>query len=291
VTALSSTYRSNRRALTFVEVLIAIVIASIFLIGVVGALTAMLQAGQRAERVSDAVRQARHALERISRDLSSVSDLPFNSLIGSDIPLAVGDLVDNDVDGGIDEEAYDGQNDDGGAFVSKHVVLGTSSLGTDITERPDQSTFPEPGDGGVDEDTVFQNDTLSIASLLYNVDYGLGTFEGRDNVLMRTGTILRPVRRPIDAPVAFDVLSFSLLYFDPNWQSNGLSSPWVTEWNSAAQSDGDLRYPPTILISITVYSGDIPLSEVAPGTPLQAVTLETLATLEGPLGQYVASFP
>lgn len=301
-----SASRSGRRAMTLVELLVAILIASIFLVGIVGALSALLQGARDAERRSEAVRQARSALDQISEDLASAStaitSLAF--LSGVDVPLATGDLIDNDGDGPVDEEAWDGTNTDGGPVVQNHVPV--SQTDPTLVERPRQALINELGDGGVDEDPVFQHDRLTfvVDGSGELVSYRIGRYEGEENVLLRV-TGLRPVAvertdpgsfddlpfTPIAvrvAPLAYDVLSFSVLCFDPNWIALGSPNPWKTSWNSV--SAVGFRFPPTIYLAVTVYSGDIPLGRLPPGSPLPSVTLRTQVVLEGALTAYWSQF-
>src|SRR5690606_4317914 len=101
--------RRGRIGMSFVEVLVAIAIASIFLVGVVGALSALLESASRAERFGEATRQSRLALDKISDDLAQTAILlpGLSRLVVVDGPLAFGDRFDNDADGLVDEEAFD----------------------------------------------------------------------------------------------------------------------------------------------------------------------------------------
>lgn len=295
----------RRRAMTLVELLVAILIASVFLVGIVGALTALLRGARDAERRSEAVRQARSALDALSEDLARTATAvaPLALLRGIDRPLAAGDLIDNDGDGAVDEEAWDGTNSDGGPVVQKHVAV--SDTNPLLVERPRETLINELGDAGIDEDPVFQHDRLTFVDSTSGdlVHYRVTRCEGEDNVLVRlVATRPVPVSRfdPSDfddvtqfpvtiAPVAFDVLSFSVLYYDPNWIVTGSTNPWKTSWDSASVAAG-FPFPPTVFVAVTVYAGDIPLDRLAPGSPLPSVTLRTQVVVETALADYGSQF-
>lgn len=283
--------RAARAGMTLVELLVAIVIASIFLTGIVGAISALLDSAEKAERRGVAVRHARSALNQLSEDLAQAATAiaPIARFLGTDAPLATGDRFDNDFDLLVDEEQLDGRNDDFGPTVPKHVPLGGSPSGP-LFERPREMAISEVGDEGVDEDTVFQNDSLLFTTTEQQVSYAIETFDGQDNVLVRRVVDLAP---PFGGdqimPVAFDVLSFGLLYYDPNWLLTGSPDPWRTSWDNGAVS-GPIFFPVTVFAAITVYAGDVPLAEFPPAQAFPTVTLETQMNLESVLADYHAQF-
>lgn len=280
--------RAARGGMSFVEVLVAIAIASIFLVGIVGALSALLESASRAERIGEATRQARLALDKMSDDLAQASIVPpgVARLVGVDAPQPTGDRYDNDGDGLVDEEAFDGRNDDGGPVVQNHVVVGVAVV--PVIERPRQTAIAEIGDTGVDEDTVFQLDRLAFTMATEEITYFVGTYDGRPNTLIRSARNLA-IGTTSEAPVAYDVISFNALYFDPNWLLNATGHPWATSWDSL-NPPGLINlafFPPTIHLSVTVYAGDIPLADaLASGEPIFHATLQTQATIEAALPLY-----
>jgi type II secretory pathway pseudopilin PulG len=281
--------RWGRKAMSFVELMVALAVASIFLVGIVGALSALLHAASQAEREGEAVRQARLALDKISEDLTLVSPLlpPLAALFVTDNPLPTGDFIDNDGDGQVDEEDFDGRNDDGGPLIQKHAVIDATTFPTPTVERPRQALTDDLGDEGVDEDTVFQRDTLTFQTLTRRIEYRVDAYDGRDNVLVREVTnITLPIPTSETSAVAYDVVSFNVLSFDPNWIVNGEVSPWEIVWSSLSPG-GLLGLPPTVHISVAVYSGERPLAELPPGSPIPNIALETQATLEAALFAYL----
>jgi type II secretory pathway pseudopilin PulG len=275
--------------MTFVEVLVAIVIASIFLVGIVGAISALLNAARDAERTSEGVRQAAHALGRLSEDAASVATAvtPIGRLLGIDGPLPTGDFIDNDQDGLIDEEVRDGTNTDGGPVVQIHVPV--SQTNATLVERPRETAIAEVGDIGVDEDCAFQHDFIRFITTDGIITYQVTTFDGEDNVLVRDFVDLVDPANNSQGPVAFDVLSFSALYYDPNWLINASPTPWATSWDSNAPT-GPIAFPPRIQFVVTVFTGDNPLASLAPGAPLPSVTLETQVVLESAIAAYNSQF-
>jgi len=285
----------RRRGMTFVELLVAIAVASIFLTGIVTAVAAILDASRQATLLAEATRSARAALQTMSVEIAATdtTDLTANGRMeGTTVTQTRGDGVDNDGDGTVDEETLDGlDNDTDGQ--QRHAQLSTAGgPGSVIFERPLDQTILETGDAGVDEDFLWSQDTLSFVQGTFRVTYAVETLDGRDNTLVRRRLdLLNPADPEQIDPLAFDVVSFKVLYYDPNWQLNSDPVAWQTAWDSTAAS-GPLAFPPVVKVVVGVYAGQIPLAEVlAANRPvIETVTLETQIGIESALPAYRAQF-
>jgi prepilin-type N-terminal cleavage/methylation domain-containing protein len=292
---MTSTRQHRQRGLTLVEILAVLAIASIFLVGIVSAISAVLGAAEQQTLKAEAHRNGRNALQIMAKELSEANTLSSSNILrleGLDAPQTTGDFRDNDLDGRTDEEAFDG-NDNDFDRQDVHVRLDTGGSGG-VFERPRFTNAPDLGDIGVDEDVVFQRDSITFVNKLQRITYRIATFEGEPNVLLRrTRDLITPVPipPPVEEPIAFNVLSLNFLYFDPNWITTFQPQAWTTSWDSRNAS-GPIPYPATIHMSISVYSGEIPLDEItpSPSNPLDVVTLETQVALEGVLSRYHANF-
>jgi hypothetical protein len=237
----------------------------------------------------DAVNNARAAMEIMVNDIKSATmdfAIPDHYFFGIDSNLGYGDGIDNDGDGDIDEETFNGTDDDGDWTMASnnHAVI------LDLVERSSYTTVPDLGDFDVDEDLVFGQDTLefrikpnpALAEVRDEIiKYEIGTFEGENNVLLKqvsymSGTI--PLGEET-MPVAFDVLSLSFLYFDPN----GIDPGWKTTWDASNAPSFPLpgiELPVTVYINVTVYSGIKPLNSLQPGDEIETTTMGTAVNIE-----------
>src|SRR5688572_8031657 len=102
------------RAFTFVEVLVAVTVASAFLLGVYATFIQVLKTQAVANARETANRNGRAALTSMSDEIKQINKLGSAVLfIGINDTLAYGDKLDNDADGRTDEETFDGLDDDG----------------------------------------------------------------------------------------------------------------------------------------------------------------------------------
>lgn len=285
----------RQRALTLTELLVASLISVIFVSSVTMAFMGILRASDDAEAIVRANIRARAALDQMGRELQAITPLSGNPFPMEviDATLSYGDGVDNDGDGFVDEEPYNGRDDDGdwvGSRDDRHAFLGTS------LERPEFTNRPDAGDLRVDEDVRFSADEVRFQGLdtsgnLERVRYFIGSFEGEANVLIREGTRILGGNTVVErTPVIYDVLSLDVLAWEVNAR-NGVPDPseprgyWRSNWSSAFVSNGvrpigspagtpALPFPASFRIRVTVYAGTQPLSTIR-DFPLQTGSLRT----------------
>jgi len=297
------------RAITFVELLVALAISSVFLVSILFSFTQILKASDEAEAKVKANDQARAALLYISRDLSAVrrdTSTPVQSFVLENRSFAYGNGIDDDFDGSVDEEAFDAADDDGDWDVVDHDRHGTVGASR---ERPDFLGIPDLGDAQVDEDTRFGNDRLILRippdplgadNRDDIVTYQLGSYEGQDHVLLRTLTTNpgQPGSTTVVEPLALNVMGLDILAWNSNDDSSdavGRHFPyWTSQWNAALNvfpfnkpfdaPDGysPFEFPTSIYLAITVYSGRFEFDDLqwSPGQPIETLTLTTAVDLE-----------
>lgn len=289
--------RRADRAMTLIEILVAIAITLAFLGGVVLAFIQLMDASERAQARLNATANARHALEtmgtEISRALGNGPDVHF---AGVCLDLAQGDRANNDSDADVDEEVVNGHDDDGdwAAANDRHAQIGP------FYERSVFRTLPDLGDGNLDEDNRFTSATLDFrtdpstppGTSRRTVRYLLGSYDGEPNVLLQEVTL--DVPGPLDtvttSPIAFGVLSFEALFWDQQEVFDMASdNGWKKSWNS------DSLVPPTppvsVYLSVTIYAGSPrELSQLQPNEIRETVKLSTIANVQEVLtsGNYAA---
>jgi len=284
------TTRGPRVGWSLVELLMALAVVAVFLVGVFTAFIQILRASDRSERMIEAYQNARAAVETIALYAKAARiepSAPAQYFQGINIPTLTGDRVDNDNDGRVDEEQPDGKDDDGdwvAARDDRHGQIGQ------FFERPRFVGVPDLGDGHVDEDCVFHRDQLAL-QLFPNPDdpssrdevttFSIGIWEGENNVLLQqvlrnagSGTTVTEM-----APLAYNVVSLNFLYWDPN-----LPEPyWVETWDAATRGPllgPVIELPASVYISVTVYAGQTPLEQLGPNEPLETVTASTVVDVE-----------
>lgn len=275
---------------TLVEVLVALAVVSVFLVGVVTAFIQILRASDRSERTIEAYENARAAVETVALFVKAARiepAMPYQYFIGINTPTLEGDRIDNDEDTRVDEEQPNGTDDDNDFDATnddRHAGVGS------VAERRLFVGQADLGDEHVDEDNVFHHDQLTFAifpdpnvpgSRNEITSFSIGTWEGEDHVLLHrvlrtTGTVTSGVQV---APLAYNVLSFNVLYWDPN-----ASTPyWVEAWDTVSSQTlpgPGIELPAAVYVSVTVYAGRIPLDQLAPGEPIEAVTASTVVDIE-----------
>lgn len=280
---------NKNRGVTLVEVLVALVVAGVFLSGAFAAFIQILKATEKAEIRTEAINNARAALELMAIDIKSASmDLSRKPqyFIGTNRPLNYGDGIDNDGDGRVDEELLNGEDDDGDWRISNdnHSVIGT------MIERWLYVGAPDLGDNKVDEDFKFNRDSLTFRIFPDPlvpvgrdelITYEIGTYEGENNVLLRRVKyfLLDGNERIEVAPLAFNVLSLNFLYWDPN------QTPprWVNFWdgpNAENFPPPGIELPVSVFISLTIYAGSDPIERYRPWQPVHTITLSTIVNIE-----------
>ncbi len=296
------------RAVTLVELLVALAVASIFLVSILFSFTQILRTSEKAEAAVRANNSARSALLYVTRDLAAIrkdTSTPVQTFLLQDRTFAYGDGIDNDGDGIVDEEVYDGIDNDGDWQLAddRHAAIGT------YRDRPDFVGFPDLGDAHVDEDCRFGNDRLVIRippdplggdTRNELITYELGTFENQDHVLMRT-VVTNPGglnSTTVSEPLAFGVLGLDVLAWnvnDDSYDGSGRHIPyWTASWDASQEvfpfnkpfgaPDGyaPFEFPAAVRVVVTVYSGRFDLTSIgwAPGAAVETLSLGTTVGLE-----------
>lgn len=294
--------RSGRRGLTLVELMVVAAIVIIFSTAAITAFIQLIQASDAVDARLDALSNARAFLQTFSYDLRRASThgaIPRSELfIGTNTSRGFGDLVDDDGDGIYDEEVPDGldaepvpdwirERDD---RDHRRILSGAGPGGPPIIDLK-ESGWGEPdlGDAHVDEDVVFNSDTLTFwvrgpfgsNFLRQQITYAIEPFEGEQNVLVkRIRTIYNdgtPEQTEV-SPLAFNVLSVNFLY----WDSSATPPYWRETWDSGALAPGEIPAPVSVYAKITIYAGTAPL-KLPPTRELETVSLETMVNIEAVL--------
>jgi type II secretory pathway pseudopilin PulG len=282
--------RTRSRAMTLVEVLVAVAVAGAFFAGVLAAFIQIVKASDLAEAKLQAINNARAALELMAIDIKQARidpRRPLQYFVGRHNTLAYGNGIDDDGDGRIDEEIADGRDNDGDwSYQSDDHHANIAGY----YERPMFVGSADLDDLHVDEDCKFENDRLAFRifpdpgdpqSRDDLITFYIGTYEGEGNVLLRgiTRKVSSGGQPEEPSPLAFNVVSLNLLYWDPNRTPNY----WVTEWDSyqaASFPDPGIEIPVAVYISVTVYAGTKPLKELKPGQPMETIELSTTVNIE-----------
>lgn len=282
------TNRAPRRAMTLLEILVALAVALAFLSGVIAAFIQILRVSDRSQAQVEAANNARAALEVIANDikLASIDTRQKEQVFtGISAPLSYGDGIDNDGDDVIDEEFFDADDNDldWTGVDDNHI-----NIEMIMFERPLYVAAPDPGDFHVNEDCLFNHDRLRFwifPGLLTErneiITYEIGTYEGEPNVLLRTVAYYqdRLFLDEVTSPLAFNVLSLNFLYWDPNRPT----PVWVVDWNgqeAASFPPPGIELPVAVYINLTVYSGTRPLELFQPGDPVETISLGTIVCIE-----------
>jgi hypothetical protein len=172
--------------------------------------------------------------------------------------------------------------------ADRHAVIGS------YRERPLKVAKVDLGDLDVDEDVLFGNDALIFTIhpspnapdpgfILKTVTYAIGTYDGQDNVLLRQTRIERAGLEPLVglAPLAFDVLGFDVLYWNPN--AAPADQGWVKTWDSSQQPNfapPKLPLPASVYARLTIRADRRPAEQTASGAPVEVSILESVVNIE-----------
>ncbi len=277
-----------RRALTTVELLVALLFVLAVIGGAVVAFVALQRHAEETKAKLIAMAEARHALISLSTDLAQAqlgpaSMVPKDYFFGSNEVQPTGNRKDDDGDGQTDEEVFDGKDDDGDwqASDDRHVEIAPG-----LFERPQGRNQADFGDSKVDEDTKFTRASLlfripsETTGSITEVRYRLGTFDDVPNVLIRETVTSSGTEA---GPIAFNILSFSALFWDSN-APPGPTREWVNSWDSTTLTGpGNVPLPVSVLLEVTVYAGRRPYSELGPNDPIETVRLTTVVNVESAL--------
>ncbi|MEN6625841.1 MAG: prepilin-type N-terminal cleavage/methylation domain-containing protein [Candidatus Sumerlaeia bacterium] len=295
-----------RRGFSLVELLIAMTIALAFLSGIFMTFFQILKTQEAAEKRLESMRNGRAAMTTLSSEIKSLNrnynpGIDDILLIARRDVLAYGDLTDNDNDGQVDEETVNGLDDDmtSGSVTTndRHALVGQ------VRERPLYYGRTDLGDKGVDEDIKFGHSFMTFRVypssptpelVSKTITYAIVTYDGQPNVLARQTIIERSSGEPLVtvAPLAFGVLGFDVLYWNPN--EAPYEQYWVDSWDSSA---GDPAHPtsstnatlqPPLGLPASVYvrltlAAD-PSGAAAAGRKVDTVTLESAINIEQTIG-------
>lgn len=275
-------------ALTTLELLIALLFVAAVLGGGIVAFVSLQRHSKQTQARLNALSEARHALFSLSHDLAQAqlgpaSSTPPNYFFGANSYLSEGNRKDDDRDGQVDEEVFDGQDNDSDWNTpdDRHAHISGA-----LYERPKGRGFPDLGDAHVDEDTKFTHADLRFripdetTGSVAQIHYYIGSFDGNSNVLIRERTTSSTTEA---GPIAFNVLSFTALFWDGN-APPGPTRGWVTSWDATTLDPGtQVPLPISVALEVTVYAGTKPLSQVGPSEPLDTMRLTTVVNIEAAL--------
>lgn len=295
---------SHSRGLTLMELLVAVAITLAFLGSAVMAFIEIIHSSDRAQARLEAMANARHALETMTIEFKRAQIGPSGAVFQGATTAKVntdgssnGNYTDDDGDGRIDEEDLDGRDQDGDWVVAaddKHAVL--DAFGA-ISERHRFRGLADLDDGHVDEDCKFSTadvtfrtfpDTFNPTTSPRQVRFYLGEADGEPNVLLRELTLGAGTPNAVTYtdPIAFNVLSFGVLFWDQNTTqtTEEFQQYWKPSWDASAQNPSLCPLPPSVYLSMTMYAGTpLPFTSLAPGTPIETVTMSTAADIEAVL--------
>lgn len=318
--AIRASGRRSGGGFTFVEVLVALAMAMVFLGALYGGFTTALRASHEAQSRLEALRNGRAAVMTIYDEFKAISVFSSSFLIGLDDVAAFGDGIDNDGDGVVDDplEVMNGRDDDGDFNVltdDRHAFL--DGQDNDFYERFHYvNQFPfsgyfgnevdDLGDANVDEDLRFGRDALIFRVeptsaepdvLFRTITYQIGTYDAQQNVLLRTSrTEFTPQsgRRALEvvSPIAFDCVGLDFLYWNPNGDNDPntvrTNRPyWTTTWNSL-QSGGfqppQLPLPASIFVMVTMYADPAPVVSYQGGEKIRTLRIPMIVNVEEIIG-------
>lgn len=298
---------ASRRGVTLVEVMIASAVAMLLVAALAAAFIQITRASDASQAQARAHGAARAAVERIASEVRTLrldTNAAFHQFELVDLTLPYGDGIDNDGDGLVDEEVFDGFDTDGDWTPASDLH---AELSPGLFERDQYRGVPDHGDLGVDEDTLFSHDSISFivpGVPRRRVSYRVGEFEGEQHVLLR-GVIenpnpVAPFGDEVIEPIAFDVVSLDILAWNAN---NDVITPpgitdrpyWVSAWNAqdkvlplrpmlAPPGTPPFKLPAALLIAVTVNANREPLAELGnwqdPTVPIETVRVQTVVTIE-----------
>lgn len=290
------------RALTILELLMALAITLAFLGGSILAFVQIMRATDQAEARLEAFASVRHALDTISLELRSARSGPADAspkdlFYGLTQSLGYGNGVDDDKDGRIDEEILDGlDNDHDWVQVDDHHAQ--LSPPPAYYERPAYIGKADLGDSHVDEDLQVSSATLVFRSFpnelgvtpsMRQVSFYVGTYDQQPNVLIQEVTAIDAATSSPSTtvgPLAFNVVSFGALYWgvDQLTTSTTTQNPyWKTRWDASKRDSKDPELPASVYLTLTVRAASKPGAEPTGQSPEDLVTLQTMVNIESVL--------
>lgn len=300
--ALAPSHFYSRRGLTLTELLVAITVATLIISGTALMFVQLLRSNDQAQARIDAVANARSAIESLSVELKRAQTTSTIAMFTGDTQSTAsifsGDYVDQDGDGVLDEEPLNGLDDDNDWQLADDRHARLTTYGVTYVERPRFYQQADLGDAHVDIDLALTSSTVTFTTFDVagepvdrKVRYYVGQDpDGEPNTLMKEVSGIDPATSaPVSyiAPVAYNVLSFGLLF----WDFQNASQPWRTDWPPPTTPLPAVA-PASVYMYISVYAGTpLSLDEVQPGERIPNVILTSVVNVESTLasGPFIAS--
>lgn len=300
--------RRPRSAFSLLELLVAMLVTMLFLGGVYTTFVQISKGHQASEARMEALRSGRAALATIGEELKAVNTRGNKTqyhFLGVHFSFISGDGNDNDRDGLVDEEEVDGVIDSPTTSTNALDSDRHALLADGLQERPNWVGSADQGDAEVDVDAVFGRDVLTFRVYptggASGVDYKQITYEVKDfdnqsNVLVRRVEIYPSdgsMGQVAEAPLAFNVAGFDLLYWNPDPTLPQLLLGWNTDWDSDIFNSipgVNFMLPASVYIRLTLNADPRPAETVQaaraenPDAPMDVITLETTVNIEEIIG-------
>lgn len=307
-----TTYRppmplNRRRGMTLLEVVVAITIVLIIMTGVVWSFIELLESHDKSRARMDATANARAAMEMLSTEVKRAKNTTGTlglAFQGETITSAGGgDRIDQDEDGTIDEELFNGEDDDGDYVVAtndRHALIPAG--GVQYAERPVFYQNADLDDANIDEDigataASVEFDTFDVPGepLDRRVRFYIGSdADGQPNTLMREIRGTDPVTSTTvmtSGPVCYNVVSFGMLFWNQSNAKTETANPWETIWPPADTGTTITITPSSVYMEVSVYAGTpLSLEELPADREIDTVSVTTMVNVEAVLADpsYVA---
>ncbi len=295
-----------RKAMTLLELLIALTIMLIITMSCFVFMFSQVKSiNKKTQQRFEALQAARYALDDCCREINiayyygtvdahNVGTNPYFVADTDSDYLGHGNRCDDDNDGLIDEELFDGVSNETQPWqdsYNQHAVISP-----DWRERRDRATTADFGDLHFDVDNHFSSSTLTFRTNIDPEDptvpgrryvtLGLETYNGKNNVLVKTVRTYNAALELIDThkfPLAENVISFGALMRE----DDNHAQPWTKTWDTTKQDVDDsvhkhMHIPIAVSFEITVLEG----STVPDSGPIDSVTLRCIANCTNALTAY-----
>ncbi|MGI8906556.1 MAG: PilW family protein [Candidatus Sumerlaeaceae bacterium] len=287
---------SRRKGMTLLEVMVAVTVTVLIIGGATVAFIQLLRSNDRAQARVEATANARTAIDALTVELKraqTTGTLTARFVGNTESSGSLTDAIDQDNDGKIDEELLNGFDDDGDWQLAddRHAIIDTS--GTRYVERPVYYQHPDLDDWHIDVDIKQSSASVEFSTFATpgetdprSVRFYLGLDpDGEPNTLMKQVTSFDPATSAmvtVAGPVAHNVYSFGLLFWDEASAHDPNSNPWRTSWDDTMSTS--TFAPASVYMTISVYAGTpLKLNEVPPGDQIPTVTLTSVVDIEAVL--------
>lgn len=298
----------RRRGMTLLEVVVAITIVLIIMSGVVWSFVELLESHDKSRARMDATANARAAMEMLSSEVKRAKNTTGTlgiAFVGETISSSGGgDRIDQDEDGTIDEELFDGADTDGDYVVAaddRHVLIPSGAV--QYAERPVFYQAADLDDANIDEDIGATSATVEFNTfdvpgdpLDRRVRFYIGSdADGQPNTLMREIRGTDPITSTTvvtSGPVCYNVVSFGMLFWNHANAKTASANPWETVWPPSGSSGATVTIAPSsVYMEVSVYSGTpYSLEELPVDREIETVSVTTTVNVEAVLADpsYVA---